>query len=542
MCLGVSRVGRGVMAKAGMVSEVGLTKTATAVVPGIAVKAGEAQAWKWRGDLLVVGVFEGSAWKGESGRFRNAELGELDELVGGLLSEIATEEEFVGKVGQSTFHRIAGCGFKRVGLVGLGILETATATTKVWRTLGESVGTAAKAAQAVSAAVVVVDAGSLGEDVKHAAVTTITTGAVLGSFEDMRFKSEYKKSPLKILELLGLGSGSQSEGLIAQAVMQSTGIILAKQLVNAPPNVLIPSVMAEEAKAIAAPHGDVMTCQILEREECKELGMGAYLGVSAASVNPPKFIHMRYSPAGAVTTKLAVVGKGLTFDSGGYNIKTGPGCMIELMKSDMGGAAAVLGCAKAIAAIKPEGVEVNFIVAACENMISGGGMRPGDILTASNGKTIEVNNTDAEGRLTLADALVYASNLKVDKIVDLATLTGACIIALGNEIGGMFTPSDELAEELTAASKKGGEKFWRMPMEDSYWEMMKSNIADMVNTGGRPGGSITASLFLKHFVDENIPWAHLDIAGPVWQDKTGGTGFAVATLVEWVVKHKTSSS
>jgi leucyl aminopeptidase len=207
----------------------------------------------------------------------------------------------------------------------------------------------------------------------------------------------------------------------------------------------------------------------------------------------------------------------------------------------MGGAAAVLGCAKAIAAIKPAGVEVNFIVAACENMISGGGMRPGDILTASNGKTIEVNNTDAEGRLTLADALVYTSKLKVDKIVDLATLTGACIIALGNEIGGMFTPFDALAEELSAASKKGGEKLWRMPMEDSYWEMMKSNIADMVNTGGRAGGSITAALFLKHFVDESIPWAHLDIAGPVWKDKIGGTGFAVATLVEWVVSHKSKA-
>jgi leucyl aminopeptidase len=184
--------------------------------------------------------------------------------------------------------------------------------------------------------------------------------------------------------------------------------------------------------------------------------------------------------------------------------------------------------------------QVNFIVAACENMISGGGMRPGDILTASNGKTIEVNNTDAEGRLTLADALIYAGHLKVDKIVDLATLTGACIIALGTDIGGMFTPSDALAEELSAASKKAGEKFWRMPMEEGYWEMMKSNIADMVNTGARAAGSITAALFLKQFVDEKLPWAHLDIAGPVWKDKTGGTGFAVTTLVEWVSKNSSA--
>lgn len=525
------------MAKA-MVSEVGLTKPATPLLPEIAVKSSELEVAKWEGDLLVLGVFEGCATKGEDGKFLKAELQALDALVGGLLSVVAAEEEFTGKVGQSTFHRVIGCGFKRVGLVGLGKSEKVETNSKVWRSLGESVATAAAAAHSGSAAVVVVDAGSLSDALKLTAAAMITSGAVLGSFEDMRFKSEFKKPQLKGLELFGLGSDAKLGGQLAQTIQQCTGVILAKQLVNAPPNVLIPSVMASEAEAIAAAHGDVMTCKILEKEDCEKLGMGAYLGVSAASTNPPKFIHLCYSPSGAVTTKLAIVGKGLTFDSGGYNLKTGPGCMIELMKFDMGGAAAVLGAAKAIAAIKPEGVEVNFIIAACENMISGGGMRPGDVLTASNGKTIEVNNTDAEGRLTLADALVYANKLKVDKIVDLATLTGACIIALGNDIGGMFTPHDELAQELTEASKKGGEKLWRMPMEDSYFEMLKSNIADMVNTGGRPGGSITASLFLKQFVDEKVPWAHLDIAGPVWKDKSGGTGFAVATLVEWVVKHK----
>ncbi|GMP63954.1 hypothetical protein CsSME_00025434 [Camellia sinensis var. sinensis] len=244
--------------------------------------------------------------------------------------------------------------------------------------------------------------------------------------------------------------------------------------------------------------------------------MGSYLGVAAASANPPHFIHLCYKPpSGPVKAKLALVGKGLTFDSGGYNIKTGPGCIIELMKSDMGGSAAVLGAAKALGEIKPAGVEVmlvmrrrwcggsgsgsvvHFIVAACENMISGTGMRPGDIVTASNGKTIEVNNTDAEGRLTLADALVYACNQGVEKIVDIATLTGFCRIALGPSIAGVFTPSDELAKEVLAASEAAGEKLWRMPLEDSYWESMKSGVADMVNTGDREGGAITAALFLK---------------------------------------------
>jgi leucyl aminopeptidase len=235
---------------------------------------------------------------------------------------------------------------------------------------------------------------------------------------------------------------------------------------------------------------------------------------------------------------LGLVGKGLTFDSGGYNIKTGPGCSIELMKFDMGWSAAVLGAAKALGQIKPPGVEVHFIVAACENMISGTGMRPGDIVTASNGKTIEVNNTDAEGRLTLADALVYACNQGVEKVIDLATLTGACVVALGPSIAGVFTPSDYMAKDVMAAAEVSGEKFWRLPMEDSYWDSMKSGVADMVNTGGRQGGAITAALFLKQFVDEKVQWMHIDLAGPVWNEKKrNATGFGISTLVEWVLKH-----
>jgi len=171
-------------------------------------------------------------------------------------------------------------------------------------------------------------------------------------------------------------------------------------------------------------------------------------------------------------------------------------------------------------------------------MISGTGMRPGDIVTASNGKTIEVNNTDAEGRLTLADALVYACNQGVDKIVDLATLTGACVVALGSSVAGIFTPNDELAKEVVEASQRAGEKLWRLPLEESYWESMKSGVADMVNTGGRQGGSITAALFLKQFVDEKVQWLHIDMAGPVWNDKKrAATGFGVSTLVEWVLSN-----
>jgi leucyl aminopeptidase len=235
-----------------------------------------------------------------------------------------------------------------------------------------------------------------------------------------------------------------------------------------------------------------------------------------------------------------LVGKGLTFDSGGYNLKTA-GSQIEMMKYDMGGSAAVLGAARAIAQRRPEDVEVHVIVASCENMISGGAIHPGDILTASNGTTIEINNTDAEGRLTLADALVYASKLEPDAIVDLATLTGACVIALGEEIAGLWSNSDLLADALLGGALLGGESLWRMPLQASYKRGLKSTLADLKNTGPRPGGSITAALFLRDFVAEGIAWAHIDIAGTVWSDKergqnpAGATGFGVATLVNWIV-------
>lgn len=297
-----------------------------------------------------------------------------------------------------------------------------------------------------------------------------------------------------------------------------------------------PIVLAETAEAIANEFG--LELQILEREDCEKLGMGAFLGVAKASDLPPKFIHLTYRPAATPRRKVAIVGKGLTFDSGGLNIK-GPGSGVEMMKTDMGGAAATLGAAKVIGQIKPD-VEVHFISAVTENMISGRAMRPGDILTASNGKTIEVNNTDAEGRLTLADALVFAEKLGVEAIVDLATLTGACVVALGDDMGGLWSEDEAIATQLTQAAELSGEKLWRMPMEDKYFDGLKSVVADMKNTGPRAGGAITAALFLKQFVKET-PWAHLDIAGPVWKEKENGynnpgaTGFPVRTLVNWVL-------
>ncbi|XP_052199219.1 leucine aminopeptidase 1-like [Diospyros lotus] len=514
----------------------GLTQPAHIEPPKISFTAKEIDLVGWKGDILAVGVTEKDMVKDENLKFQNSILKKLDSQLGGLLAEASLEEDFTGKAGQSTVLRLPGLGSKRIGLIGLG---QSASTALAYRGLGEAVAVAAKSTQASNVAIVLASPEELSAESKLSSASAIASGTVLGTFEDNRFKSESKKATLKSVDILGFGTGPELEKKLKYTEDLCSGIIFGRELVNAPANVLTPGVLAEEASKIASMYSDVLSATILNADQCKELKMGSYLGVAAASANPPHFIHLCYKPpSGPVKAKLALVGKGLTFDSGGYNIKTGPGCSIELMKFDMGGSAAVLGAAKAIGQIKPEGVEVHFIVAACENMISGTGMRPGDIVTASNGKTIEVNNTDAEGRLTLADALVYACNQGVEKIIDLATLTGACIVALGPSIAGVFTPSDDLAKEVLVASEVSGEKLWRMPLEESYWDSMKSGVADMVNTGARQGGAITAALFLKQFVDEKVQWMHIDMAGPVWNDKKKtATGFGISTLVEWVLRN-----
>nr|GMD24315.1 leucine aminopeptidase 1-like [Ipomoea batatas] len=489
------------MANSVAMATLGLTKPNQIQRPKISFAAREVDLLEWKGDILAVGVTEKDMARDQNSKFQNLVLQKLDSNLGGMLSKASSEDDFSGKSGQSTVLRLSGLGFKRIGLVGFG---SSVSSTTAYRTLGETIAAAAKSAQASSVAVALASAEGLSVESKLSAASAMATGIVLGTFED-----------------------------------NSSGVIFVKELVNAPANVLTPGVLAEEAKNIASLYSDVLTATILDAEQCKELKMGSFLGVAAASAHPPNFIHLCYKPpSGSVKTKLALVGKGITFDSGGYNIKAGANSAIEIMKNDMGGAAVVFAAAKAMGQLKPDGVEVHFLTAACENMISGAGMRPGDILTASNGKRIEVNNTDAEGRLALADTLIYACKLGVEKIVDLATLTGACITALGPSVAGVFTPSDELAREVLEAAQVGGEKLWRLPMEESYWGAMKSGIADMINTGPRHGGAITAALFLKQFVDEGVEWLHIDIAGPVFDEKKKlATGFGISTMVEWVLKH-----
>jgi leucyl aminopeptidase len=489
------------------------------------IKISNIRTLDWIGDALALGFLVDNVELSE-------ELAQLDQKLDGTISELISESEFTGKSGTTVIARIGGKNsLGKIILVGLGSKEDLT--LDVFRQAGGNIARVAKKANLKTLAIAI-NSDDYENDIL---AQVISEGIILALHEDKRFKSdEAQKVTIETVELLELPAHSKA---IDTAEKITSGVILARELVNAPANAINPVTMAETVQNLATEYGLELT--ILEEEDCEKLGMGAFLGVAKASDLPPKFIHLVYKPEGIPKRKLAIIGKGLTFDSGGLNLKVS-GSGIETMKMDMGGAAATFGAAKAIAQLKPN-VEIHFISAVTENMISGKAMRPGDILTASNGKTIEVNNTDAEGRLTLADALVYADKLGFDGMVDLATLTGACIVALGNDIAGLWTKNDQLATEFKIAAEGAGEKFWQMPMESKYFEQMKSSIADMKNTGSRAGGSITAALFLQQFV-KDTPWIHLDIAGPVWAEKPtaidneGGTGFAVRTLVNWTLNNE----
>lgn len=506
------------------------------------ITTGTASPSAWSGDLLVIGVFE-NAFDSKENKISisNSELQALDADFGGALTECVELHEFQGKQGSLQVVRV-GKAVRYVALAGLGPSDKATVQAEwgpsVWQTLGGNVASAAKTSKAKTAAVAVLGASELASDSLDAAAGRVANGIVNGAYESTRFKTKPTLSSLESVELLFCKNNDAATKAMTRNIDLGLGALMTRYLVEAPPNVCTPTHLAQAAESIAAVAPEVMSLEVLEKEDCEKLGMGCYLGVAEASEEPPKFIHLTYKPKGEVKKKVAIVGKGLTFDSGGYNLKAGVGSMIEMMKFDMGGAGATLGAARAIAGIKPSGVEVHFIIASCENMVDGRGLRPGDILVASNGKTVEVNNTDAEGRLTLADALLFAQNqCNAEAIVDIATLTGACMIALGDGIGGMYAPTDDIASSMTNAAKAAGEKLWRLPLEETYMEQLKSSVADMKNTGTRMGGSITAALFLKEFVDtKKVAWSHLDIAGPVWQEKAGGaTGFGAQLLAEWAI-------
>jgi len=519
------------------------------VIPNVTVASDSAQSWA--GDLLLIAVTDGHFAKdGENVKIASDVLKALDADFGGAIADIVAEGGFEGKKGSQTkavrVGSTPGAKAKMVALVGLGDATKAAEPSKwgngPYHALGAAAASLTKANKAATAAIAFAgapdgDAGSM--------VQQLVTGLLTSAYESTRFKSKPSPTASKLSALTLLLPGVDADAAAAplmRARAYSAGNMVARYLVEAPPNICTPSHIAACAAHIAARFPDVMSLRVLEKAECAELGMGAFLGVAEASEQPPKFIHLTYTPPGGAKggKKLALVGKGLTFDSGGYNLKAGAGSMIEMMKFDMGGSGAVIGAARAIAELQPEGAEVHFVVASCENMVAGKGLRPGDILKSAAGKTIEVNNTDAEGRLTLADALWYVQEkCGVTTIVDIATLTGAMYVALGPNIAGYLSDSEELSEGLMQASCASGEKLWRLPMEEAYWDFMKSPVADMKNTGSRWGGAITAALFLKQYINEGVTWAHIDMAGPAWDDKANqATGFGAMCLTAWVASQK----
>ncbi|GAX17060.1 leucyl aminopeptidase [Fistulifera solaris] len=466
----------------------------------------------------------------------------LDDDLSGALTDMLKDHAKSFKNGATVGGttptlRVASSTAKRIVLMGLGPEKDDKDWTNAGMALGNAVAAKCKAEPKVASCRVILPEAVTGN---ATTVRDFSTAFYQTLYADNRYKSgsNVKKvaEDLKSITLTTDGSDAVADAAaIEQGRSIARGIFLCKDIVNAPHNVLNSLSLADTARRIAEESGGSLQCKILNKDECEARGMGSFLGVARGSETEPQFIHITYKPKGEVKSKVGVIGKGLLFDTGGYNIKT---AMMEMMKFDCGGAAAVLGAARAIGALQPEGVEAHFCVAACENMISDRAAVPSDILTASNGKTIEVMNTDAEGRLTLADALVYADKeIGCEKIIELSTLTGACMISLGKSLAGVWTLNDGLAEEIANISKVTGDKSWRMPMAMEYNDQLESKFADMKNIGGRYGGAITAALFLQKFVSKKKPFAHIDIAGPVWSDKESmATGYGTKLVTKWVCR------
>jgi leucyl aminopeptidase len=461
----------------------------------------------------------------------------LERAAGGRIAAVLAAERFQGKPGAVTHVHLAnGVGASRIVVAGLGGRKDSGAET-VRRAAAVGLRRARDLGARTVGLDVLGDRLSLRERA-HAAVE----GAILGSYVFDRYKREKSDKTVDTLRVVaadGRQAREVAEGARrGQIFAESTW--LARDLVNAPANDVHPTSIAEVARQVA--REGKLKVKVLERDDCAKLGMGAFLGVAQGSPEqPPKFIHLTYTPGGRAAKRVAIIGKGITFDSGGLDLKSADG--MARMKDDMSGAAAVLGIMKALPKLGAR-VEVHGFIAATENMPSGTAFRPGDVLRAMNGTTIEIGNTDAEGRLTLADALCYAAKLvNPQEMIDMATLTGACVVALGALCSGLMANDQRLADRLLAAARAAGERVWQLPLIDEYKEQFRSDVADLNNTGGRNGGAITAGLFLREFAGD-IPWAHLDIAGPAFIDKDaplgpkGATGVAVRTILTYLTDGK----
>lgn len=462
-------------------------------------------------DLLAVGVPEGSV---------ASAVAALEPAFGGKLSSAAQDEDFTGKAGSTASWPAFGhIGASRLLLVGLGGGSVDE--------LRRAAGLAGSQARQRGLKHVALALGPLDSARTLAAVE----GFGIGNYKFERYKMTAERRAAA--ERLTL-AGAADERVLTTAQAILAGTSLARDLVNEAPGVIYPETLAEVASELA---GQGVGVEIWDERRIREAGMGGVTAVGQGGARPPRFVHMTWSPVGRPVARVAVVGKGVTFDSGGLSLKPSQG--MQTMRCDMAGSAVVIGLMRAIKDLRPD-VAVHGIFAAAENMPSAACYKLGDILRMYNGKTVEIHNTDAEGRLLLADCLTYASRLGVDAIIDLATLTGAAVVALGEYYSGLFTANDSLAATLLARADEAGEGAWRLPLSDVYREKLKADWGAMKNVGGREAGAITAALFLSEFV-ENTPWAHLDIAGPAFFEKQfrhfapGGTGAMVPTLTRWIL-------
>jgi leucyl aminopeptidase len=478
-----------------------------------------------RADAIVLGIFEGI-------RRPRGDVSTINKALGGAVSQLIHEGEIKGKLGEVTvIHSLGKITPERVVLIGLGkrselsLEKVRIATAEFCQALQK------KGVRHVATSLL----GAGFNKISHrTASEAITEGAILGPY---RFRKHFtKESEQGQIEEVTIVERSRSIiGAIKQGIEEGRIVAEAtnhaRDMVNEPANFMTPTSMAQEAANLAEKYGLMLT--VLEREDMQKLGMGALLGVAQGSQQPPKFIVLKYKGKSSKDYDIALIGKGITFDSGGISLK--PAENMGEMKDDMAGGASVLAAISAISQLKAP-INVMAIVGATENLPSGSALKPADVLTSMSGKTIEIESTDAEGRLTLADAIGYANSQKVKRIIDIATLTGGCVTALGDVATGAFTNNQSLINKVLSAGSETGDKIWQLPMYDEYKEQNKSDVADIKNTGGRKASPITAALFLGEFAGET-PWVHLDIAGTAFLDKPrgyyikGATGVPTRTLV-----------
>ncbi len=480
---------------------------------------------KLKSACVIVGVY--------ADKKLSPSAGMIDAASKGALSKAIKNGDQTGKRATTLLlHGIPGILAERVLLVGLGPQNELN--DKAYAEIVRAAIKAAAATAAPDALFTLTEASVAGRNVQE----NVRTAIVLAREIDYRFDQHKSKkdTPATLTRILFPTDKSNAKDTaagLADGVALANGIDLTKNLGNMPPNFCTPSYLADTARKLAREFGGgKLKVEVLEKKQMEALKMGSLLSVAKGSIEPPKLIVLKYNGGNAKDAPVVLVGKGITFDSGGISLK--PGEAMDEMKYDMCGAASVLGTLRAIAEMKLK-LNVIGVIPTCENMPAGNAVKPGDIVTSMSGQTIEILNTDAEGRLILCDALTYTERFKPSAVIDIATLTGACIIALGHINTGLFSPHDELADEILAAAKSANDPAWRLPVQEEYQDQLKSNFADMANIGGRPAGSTTAACFLARYT-KAYKWAHLDIAGTAWKSGAakGATGRPVSLLTEFL--------